>query len=135
MRKKRATAERGGNFRPTRCRYCGCIFIKPSEDWKYKYSRHKQGLHFFCSYSCMENARRSIADRDRLKRFRVRHTDDSSIQDMQDRLMMDRGEMHSLEEWADIYDVDYYRLWEKVIQRSLTVDDAISILLAERKTG
>lgn len=69
-----------------------------------------------------------------MKRFRVRHTDDSSIQDMQDRLMMDRGEMHSLEEWADIYDVDYYRLWEKVIQRSLTVDDAISILLAERKT-
>lgn len=135
MRKKKATAERGVKSRKTQCRYCGCIFIRPSEDWRYKYSKHKQGLQFFCSYSCIENARRSIADRDRMKRFRVRSTHDSSIQDMQDKLMMDRGEIHSLEEWADIYDVDYYRLWEKAVHGNLTVDDAINILLTERKTG
>lgn len=120
-----------GMYMPVKCRWCSRIFIKPDSRWQYKIG-HNDSRRFYCSYACLKAARRWNADKDRHRKIRVRRAGSRAIRDAHDRLCIESGEEHELWEWADIFGVSYYDLWEKTMEFFLPVDDALDILLGRK---
>lgn len=127
-----ADTEMKGLYMPVRCRWCRKIFIKPDADWKYRLGSNKTRT-YYCSYACLKAARRHMADQDRHKVMHVSRSGADITRHMHSRLGIDPGEAHELWEWADIYGINYYELWEKVVEYYMPVDDAICLILAEKE--
>lgn len=120
-----------GMYMPVKCRWCSRIFIKPDSRWQYQ-AGSNDSRRFYCSYACLKAARRHMADKDRHKVMHVSRSGADITRHMHSRLGIDPGEVHELWEWADIFGVSYYDLWEKTVEFHLPVDDAL-VLLLDRK--
>jgi hypothetical protein len=106
-------------LRRRRCRYCRRPVALDADLWAYKDA--EGGV--YCSYGCLEASRHALADRDRKKEFAVirRFTDS----DLLDRLKVDIDESHSLEDWAEMFGLDYYDLWESTQLCRYCIIDAV----------
>lgn len=106
-------------MRVKRCSYCRKPVTMDADLWVLK----DKGGKPYCSYRCLIASRHALADRDRKKMMPVqkKYTDDSLL----DWLKIDREEIHSFEEWAEIFGLDYYELWERYKVCGYSIVDAM----------
>ena len=110
------------------CRKCGREFPGERKDWPYTrvYDENMRRGHIFkfCSWTCMEAYRREELDK---KRKTVRTAGKSQGgRSLRNALKIEPGEAHTLEEWAELYSIDYYQMVESLLEcNRLTLEDIL----------
>lgn len=69
-----------------------------------------------------------MADKDRGKITRASSAKIPQMVSERVRLGLDAGEAHTLDEWADLFEVDYYKLWSLREEMHMCIEDALLIL-------
>lgn len=117
-----------------KCPCCGKMFYRPAYDWRYIITYG--GTHsriFLCSFSCVNRYRRMMAEKAGSKKYTLSKTKSKENTHMLRMLSADPGETHSLREWADIYGIDYYNLWEAKVVNRMSIIDALYMLVTSIK--
>ncbi len=116
-------------IRAKKCPNCGkdILFINGSI---YKARKGPGSYTTCCSWSCARAMDRKYFDKLRNKVYR----DDGHCggEIARDRLMIEPKESHTLEEWADLYGIDFYELAERVGTARLNVTDAVYLALYKK---
>ena len=116
-------------MRAKKCPNCGkeILFINGSI-----YRGHKGAGSYTtcCSWSCARAMDRKYFDKLRAKVYR----DDGVLGNTfaRDRLKMEPKEKHTLEEWSEMYGIDYYELAERVGTTRMNITDAIYTALYKK---
>lgn len=117
-----------------KCPCCGKTFYRPAFEWRYNISY--AGIHtkvFLCSYGCVNKYRKVIAEKGGGKQYMLTKAKSKENTYMLKALTADPGETHSLKEWADIYGIDYYNLWEAKVISRMSMIDALYMLVTSKE--
>ena len=113
------------------CDTCGRTYTKVDPGlWKYKWKRGKN--RSFCSYKCLQLYRYEFIEAECKKEVKASTVQEREAVHVRDMLCIERGECHTYEEWAEIYEVDVQRLWSMKNEMFMEIDDAILTMLRER---
>lgn len=97
------------------------------------YKAHiKKSIKSCCSWKCAREAERIYYDSMRKKILRDDANTDAIAVIIRDRVKVEAGEKHSLEEWAELYGIDYYTLAEKFVTSTLCITECIETLLTDK---
>lgn len=122
-----------GKMTEHKCRICGKKFLKVDPP-NHAYTIRWKNRHYnTCSYKCFCEQRRRLAELDRDKKLKITGAGVNCSEMLYTRLGVERGESHTLGEWADILGCDIVRLWSIVCEMQMNIIDAIDIIQSERR--
>lgn len=115
-----------------KCPSCGKTFIYWSDElWSYKFIHHHRKYRC-CSYNCMITQLRKVADQDRNIIAKATHKKQPGMAIVRELIGIDASEAHTLGEWAELFDLDYYKFWSLKEEMHLCVEDALTMMLMEK---
>lgn len=111
------------------CAECGKRFSGCADQWMYSKTRNRNRrgeMHMlrFCGWKCMQKFRFSELDARRNDARRAGAT--HSTAGLRKKLGIEDGETHTLEEWAELYGIDYYEFAEALSEyNNMSLEDVI----------